>query len=112
MPATRSNSFYEDSMDEYLGVIKNFAYPWDTRDFIACDGRLLSIQQNTALYSLLGNYFGGDYHSTFAIPDLRPLQPGATANADGTYDVKFRRPFINGDIVPHICTQGLYPMRD
>jgi microcystin-dependent protein len=99
-------------MEEYLGVIKNFGYPWDTRDFFACDGRLISIQQNPALYSLLGNYFGGDSRSTFAIPDLRPLKPGATAKPDGTYDATMRRPFTNGDIVPHICVEGVYPSRE
>jgi microcystin-dependent protein len=43
--------------------------------FIPADGRLLTINTNTALFSLLGTRFGGDGINTFAVPDLRPLAP-------------------------------------
>ena len=42
---------------------------------IPADGRLLSISQNVALFSLLGNAYGGDGRTTFAVPDLRPITP-------------------------------------
>jgi hypothetical protein len=42
---------------------------------IPADGRLLSIAQNTALFALLGNTYGGDGRTTFAVPDLRPITP-------------------------------------
>ena len=53
----------------------NFApYGWAT-----CDGQIVPISQNTALFSLIGTYYGGNGTSTFALPDLRgcaPLHPG------------------------------------
>jgi microcystin-dependent protein len=55
--------------------------------WLPCDGRLLSIQQNQALFSLLGNRFGGTYPQTFAIPDLRGRTPldAAADHALGTF---------------------------
>ncbi|WP_057936177.1 phage tail protein [Algoriphagus resistens] len=66
-------------MEEYLAVIKLFAGNFIPRGFMACDGRLLAISQNSALFSLLGTQYGGDGVTTFALPDLRgrvPLGPG------------------------------------
>jgi microcystin-dependent protein len=60
-----------NTMDSYLGQISYFAYTRSFRGWLPCDGRLLPISQNMALYSLLGNTYGGDGHSTFALPDLR-----------------------------------------
>jgi hypothetical protein len=56
---------------------------------IPAAGQLLSIANNTALFSILGNTYGGDGRSTFALPDLRSAAPNGL-----TYT---------------ICTQGLYP---
>lgn len=58
-------------MDFYLGQISYFAYTRPFRGWLPCDGRLLSITQYQALYSLLGNAYGGDGRATFALPDLR-----------------------------------------
>lgn len=60
-------------MDEaYLGEIRIICYnSFIPRNFVLCDGRLLSIQQYTALYSLLGAQFGGNGSTTFGVPDLR-----------------------------------------
>lgn len=73
-------------MDCYLGEIRLLPYVKGapTADgWVPCDGRLLSIQQNQALYSLLGNRFGGTYPQTFALPDLRGRTPlDATVSAD------------------------------
>jgi len=66
-------------MEEYLGVIKLFAGNFVPKYYLPCDGRLLAISQNTALFSLLGTIYGGDGVTTFALPDLRgrvPLGPG------------------------------------
>ena len=70
-------------MDEpYLGEIKLFAYEKAPKGWHACDGTLLLIQQNSALYSLLGTAFGGDGKTTFALPDMRGRVPvAATAPA-------------------------------
>lgn len=59
-------------MDPFLGEIRLMAFDYDTADgWLLCDGRLLPISENMALYSLLGRRYGGDGTTNFAIPDLR-----------------------------------------
>ena len=62
-------------MDELIGVIKLFAGGYEPRGFMVCDGRLLSISQYAALYSILGTTYGGNGQTTFALPDLRGRVP-------------------------------------
>lgn len=58
--------------EPYLGEIRIFAQSWAPKNWCPCDGRLLSIREHKALYSLLTNQFGGYAASgTFALPDLR-----------------------------------------
>jgi microcystin-dependent protein len=58
-------------MDEIMGTIKIFAFNFAPRQWAFCDGQLLSIAQNNALFALLGTTYGGDGVTTFALPDLR-----------------------------------------
>ncbi|WPO78344.1 phage tail protein [Flavobacterium sp. KACC 22761] len=58
-------------MDEYLGTIKAFAFNFPPRGWQLCQGQIVSIAQNTALFSLIGTYYGGNGQTTFALPDLR-----------------------------------------
>lgn len=58
-------------MDEYLGMIKAFAGNFVPRGYMACNGQLIGIQQNSALFALLGTTYGGNGQSTFGLPDLR-----------------------------------------
>jgi len=56
-----------------------FAGNFAPRGWAFCNGQLLSISQNTALFSILGTTYGGDGRTTFGLPDLRgrvPIQPG------------------------------------
>jgi microcystin-dependent protein len=62
-------------MDPILGQICLFAFNFTPRGWAACNGQLLSIAQNTALFSLLGTTYGGDGRTTFALPDLRGRVP-------------------------------------
>ncbi|MEM8510801.1 microcystin-dependent protein [Massilia sp. MP_M2] len=62
-------------MDPILGQIILWPVPWVPLGWALCDGSLLPINQNQALYTLLGNYFGGDGQQTFALPDLRGRFP-------------------------------------
>jgi microcystin-dependent protein len=55
----------------YLGQIMVFAFDFAPRGWLACNGQLMAINQNSALFSLLGTAFGGDGKTTFALPDLR-----------------------------------------
>jgi microcystin-dependent protein len=57
--------------DPMIGQIALFGYNFAPRNWAACDGQLLAISQNTALFSLLGTMYGGNGVSTFALPDLR-----------------------------------------
>jgi microcystin-dependent protein len=57
--------------EPYLGQIELFAFNLVPKGWAACQGQLLSIQQNAALFSVLGTTYGGDGIRTFALPDLR-----------------------------------------
>ena len=68
--------------DQFVGEIRIFAGTFAPTGWAECDGQLLPISQNTALFSLLGTYYGGDGKSTFALPDLQgsaPLDQGQGA---------------------------------
>jgi microcystin-dependent protein len=55
----------------YLGQIMQVGFNFAPRGWALCDGQLLPISQNSALFSLLGTTFGGDGRTTFGLPDLR-----------------------------------------
>jgi len=57
--------------DSFVAEIRVLPYNFAPRGWASCDGQLLPISQNTALFSLLGTTFGGDGKATFALPDLR-----------------------------------------
>jgi microcystin-dependent protein len=61
--------------DPFVGEIKMFAGNFSPRGFAFCDGQLLAISQNDALFSLLGTIYGGDGRTTFALPELRGRAP-------------------------------------
>lgn len=58
-------------MEPFLGQIQAFGFNFAPRGWAMCQGQLLPISQNTALFSLLGTTFGGDGRTTFGLPDLR-----------------------------------------
>lgn len=66
--------------EPFLGEIKYFAFGYAPRNWAPCDGQIMAISQNQALFALLGSAFGGDGVTTFALPDLR----GRTAMHPGT----------------------------
>lgn len=57
--------------EPFLGQIMPAAFPFVPRGWAACNGQLLSVTQNSALFSLLGTAYGGDGRTTFGLPDLR-----------------------------------------
>jgi microcystin-dependent protein len=61
--------------DPYLGQITMFGGNYAPRGYSFCNGQTLSIQQNTALFSLLGTYYGGNGISTFQLPNLQSTLP-------------------------------------
>jgi len=57
--------------DPFIGEIRMMGFNFAPRGWATCDGQLLSIAQNSALFSLLGTMYGGDGRVTFGLPDLR-----------------------------------------
>lgn len=69
--------------EPYIGQITIFAGNFAPRGWAFCEGQLLSIAQNTALFSILGTTYGGDGRTTFALPDLRGRAPIHAAQGPG-----------------------------
>lgn len=66
-------------MEGTIGEVRMFAGNFAPRNWSFCQGQLLAISSNTALFSILGTTYGGDGRTTFALPDLRgrvPIGPG------------------------------------
>lgn len=76
----------------FIGLIALFAFNFAPRGWSTCEGQVLPINQNAALFALLGTTFGGDGQQTFALPDLRGKAPG-----DG--------------LAYYIAIQGIFPSR-
>ena len=67
----------------YIGEIRLFPYNFAPQGWAFCQGQLLPISQNQALFSLLGTTYGGDGQVTFALPDLRGRVPIGAGQAPG-----------------------------
>jgi len=71
--------------DPILGEIRTFAFNFAPTGWAVCNGQLLPINQNQALFSLLGTYYGGDGRTTFALPDFQGrVAVGTGTSAAGT----------------------------
>ena len=68
----------------FLGEVRMFGFVFAPKTWAQCNGQLLSIQQNTALFSLLGTTYGGNGVNNFALPNLQSRVPMHRSN-DGTY---------------------------
>ena len=78
-------------MEPFIGQIQAFGFNFALRGWAKCDGQLLPISSNSALFSLLGTIYGGDGRTNFALPDLRGRMaihegsgPGLTKRALGS----------------------------
>ena len=66
-------------MDPFVAEIRIFGFNFAPKGWALCDGQILPLSQNTALFSLLGTTYGGDGKSNFALPNLQgnaPMHPG------------------------------------
>ncbi|MBB6733849.1 phage tail protein [Cohnella zeiphila] len=70
-------------MDAFLGEIRIFAGNYPPRGWAFCDGRLLPLSQYTTLFSILGNQYGGDGRTTFALPNLSGSAPMGQGQGPG-----------------------------
>ena len=73
----------------YVGEVCTFAFNWCPQGFLAANGQELSIQQYTALFSLLGTQFGGNGQTTFKLPDLRGRSPIHYGQGAGVSNIPF-----------------------
>ena len=69
--------------EPFIGQIQPYGFNFAPRGWALCDGQLLAISTNTALFSLLGTIYGGDGRTTFALPDLRGRAPIHMGNGPG-----------------------------
>src|SRR5438270_12881900 len=69
--------------ERYLGEIRMFGFTFAPRGWALCNGQIMSISQNTALFSLLGTTYGGNGTTTFALPDLQGRVPIHTGGISG-----------------------------
>jgi len=72
--------------EAFLGQIQMVGFNFAPSGWAQCDGQLMSISQNTALFSLLGTFYGGDGRTTFALPDLRGRLPIHQGQGPGLSD--------------------------
>jgi microcystin-dependent protein len=70
-------------MDPLIGTIILFAGNFAPRGWMFCNGQILSISTNTALFAILGNTYGGNGQTTFALPDLRGRVPMSAGQGTG-----------------------------
>lgn len=70
-------------MEPFLGEIKMVGFNFAPRGYALCQGQVMSIAQNSALFSLLGTLYGGDGQTTFALPDYRGRGPVGMGQGPG-----------------------------
>jgi microcystin-dependent protein len=73
-------------MEPFIGEIIMFGGNFAPRGWAFCNGQLLSVSQNTALFSILGTTYGGDGRTTFGLPDLRGRAPVHEGRGPGLSD--------------------------
>jgi microcystin-dependent protein len=69
--------------DPFVAEIRIFPFNFAPKGWAFCDGQLLPLSQNTALFALLGTFYGGDGKSTFALPNLQGSVPVAQGQGQG-----------------------------
>lgn len=96
-------------MDAFLGEIRLMGFPIAPKGWMYCQGQLLNVAQNQALFSLLGTTYGGNGQTTFALPDLRgrtivgvgagpglsPYTPGQAGGTEGVALLQSQLPAHN-----------------
>lgn len=88
----------------FLSQIQVFPYNFAPRNYATCQGQLIAIQQNTALFSLLGTNFGGNGTTTFALPNLSSR--GAVGSGSGPgLTQRFIGETFGSDVVTLISTE-------
>jgi len=96
----------EYNMDSFISQIIYMPFSWQINGFFVCRGQVLEIARFQALFALIGTTYGGDGIKTFALPDLRPAEIDQP-----DHGIKVKREWHQGELVPHICVEGIFPSR-
>ena len=94
--------------EPFIGEIRVTSFNFAPRGWAMCNGQLLTIAQNQALFSLLGTFYGGDGRTTFALPDLRgrtPLHTGSGFSQGQTAGEEAHL-LTSAEVPSHTHTQG------
>jgi microcystin-dependent protein len=75
----------QSGIDPFIGEIELFAFAFIPNGWALCNGQLISIAENSALFALIGTTYGGDGVTTFALPDLRGRTPIGQGQGPGLY---------------------------
>jgi microcystin-dependent protein len=75
--------------EPFMGQIGMMAFPFAPKNYAFCNGQLMSVSQNQALFALLGTQYGGDGNVTFALPNLQGVSP---VSAMGSVDASWQPP--------------------
>ncbi len=73
-------------MDGYLGTISIVAFNFAPKNYATCSGQIMDVSQNTALFSLLSNIYGGDGRTTFGLPNLKGRVAVSQGQSPGGYN--------------------------
>jgi microcystin-dependent protein len=84
--------------DPFVAEIRIFPFNFAPKGWAFCDGQLLPLSQNTALFSLLGTVYGGDGRSTFALPDLRDSYAMGPGQGTGLSERQLGEKLGEGDV--------------
>ena len=92
--------------EPFIGEVRLFSFPFAPKYWAACNGQLLNINQNLALFSLLGTQYGGNGSTTFALPDLRGCVAvhSPFGQANGQRGGEISHTLSTGELWPHTHT--------
>lgn len=105
--------------EPFIGEIQMYGFPFAPRDWAFCAGQLLPLQQNTALFALLGVTYGGDGRSNFALPNLAGNAAACQGQSAGGYQRALGETFGTAQVSlqalqlpPHNHAMSVYAQRD
>ena len=101
------------STEPFIGEIKILGFNFAPLGYATCQGQIMSIAQNTALFALIGTYYGGDGQVTFGLPDLQGRVPigqgqgaGLPLRTMGEEGGSTTATLVTSNIPPHLHTLG------
>jgi microcystin-dependent protein len=94
--------------EAFIGEIQMFGFDFPPRGWARCDGQLLGIAQNSALFSLLGTTYGGNGTTTFGLPDMRSRVPMHTSSQNplGTLAGEENHTLLTTELPAHTHTHS------